>query len=126
MQTGHERIDGVLQPVYEFRHLTFQEYLAARGYVEEQYPGRDHGQALADVSGGHFEDEGWREVISFAAVLAGRKAEELMKKLIDACKLRDPVAMRKGQARHEPLGVLLHQCSRDEVQLTAPTLPRRF
>src|SRR5262249_20885814 len=50
MQTGHERIDGVLQPVYEFRHLTFQEYLAARGYVEEQYPGRDSGQSLAAVA----------------------------------------------------------------------------
>lgn len=122
MQTGHERIDGVLQPVYEFRHLTFQEYLAARGYVEEQYPGRESGLALADVLGRHFEDEGWREVIPLAAVLAGRKAEELMKKLIGACKLRDPSAMRKRQPRHEPLGVLLHQCIRDEVQLTAPTL----
>ena len=30
MQTGHERIDGELQAVYEFRHLTFQEYLTAR------------------------------------------------------------------------------------------------
>ena len=122
MQTGHERIDGVLQPVYEFRHLTFQEYLAARGYVEEQYPGRESGQTLADVLERHFEDERWREVIPLAAVLAGRKAEDLIKRLTTACERRDPNAMQKRQPRREPLGILLHQCIRDEVQLTAPTL----
>lgn len=122
MQTGHARIEGVLQPVYEFRHLTFQEYLAARGYVEEQFPGRDSGQALADVLEQHFEDERWREVIPLAAVLAGRKAEELMKRLHAACERRDPTTMRRAQPHRDLLGTLLHQCIRDEVQVTAPTL----
>lgn len=122
MQTGHERIKGVLDPVYEFRHLTFQEYLAARGYVEEQYPGRDSGHSLADVLERHFEDERWREVIPLAAVLAGRKAEELMKRLTVACERRNPDEIRRRQPEGEPLGVLLHQCIRDEVQVTAPTL----
>ena len=122
MQTGHERIDGVLQPVYEFRHLTFQEYLAARGYVEEQYPGRDLGQSLADVLERHFEDERWGEVIPLAAVLAGRKAEDLMKRLTAACERCNPEADKRGQGRRDPLDILLHQCVRDEVQITAPTL----
>ena len=81
MQTGHERTDDGLEPVYEFRHVAFQEYLAARGYVEEQYPGRDSGQSLADVLEPHFADESWQEVILLAALLAGRKAEELVKRL---------------------------------------------
>ena len=128
MQTGHERIDDVLQPVYEFRHLTFQEYLAARGYVDEQYPGRDSGQSLADVLERHFEDGRWREVIPLAAVLAGRKAEDLIKRLIAACERdhREADEQSPGTLEllepFEPLSILLYQCIRDEVWITAPTL----
>ena len=122
MQTGHERIEGVLEPVYEFRHLTFQEYLAARGYVEEQYPGRDSGQSLADVLERHFKDERWLEVIPLAAVLAGRKAEALVKRLTVTCERRNPKEDAKSQTSRDPLGALLLQCIRDEVQVTAPTL----
>jgi hypothetical protein len=123
MQTGHERTDGVLEPVYEFRHLTFQEYLAARGYVEEQYRGRDSGQSLADVLERHFEDEHWLEIVPLAAVLAGRKAEELIKRLIAVCKRRKrPQKTRPKNLEEDPLGILLQRCILDEVQVTGPTL----
>ena len=71
-----------LDQVYEFRHLTFQEYLAARGYVEEQYAGRDSGRSLGDLLEPYFNDERWQEVIPLAAVLAGRKAEGVIGRLI--------------------------------------------
>ena len=123
MQTGHERIDDELQPVYEFRHLTFQEYLAARGLVEEQYPGRDKGQSLAELLEPHFEDELWREVIPLAAVLAGRKAEPLIKLLTAVCEGRDrETAYAKPEDVSDPRVVLLRQCLLDEVQVTPPTL----
>jgi len=38
MVSGHEIEEGTLSPVYEFRHLTFQEYLAARAVVYGHYP----------------------------------------------------------------------------------------
>lgn len=117
MQTGIERIDGTLEPVYEFRHLTFQEYLAARGYVEEQYPGRNLGRSLADVLEPHFDDERWQEVIPLAAVLAGRRAEDLIKRLITASEQFNPV----GPKVQDPDG-LLYQCIQDEVQITVVTL----
>jgi len=110
IQTGHAKIDGELQPVFEFRHLTFQEYLTARGYVEEQYPGRNSDQTLAQILEQHFGDERWREVIPLAAVLAGRKAEDLMKRLTATCERQDTDKY------------LLQQCIRDEVQVTPPTL----
>ncbi len=123
MQTGHERIDGELQPIHEFRHLTFQEYLAARGLVEEQYPGRDEGQSLVELLEPHFEEERWREVIALASVLAGRKAEPLIKRLSELCAGRKRKNSYLGsQDVREPRVVLLRQCLLDEVQVSPPTL----
>lgn len=122
MQTGHEKIDDELQAIFEFRHLTFQEYLAARGYVEEQYPGRNDGKALSKMLEGHFSDERWREVISLAAVLAGRKAEDLIKKLTVACNQESAERSNLRVIGKDPLVNLLSQCIRDEVQVTQPTL----
>jgi hypothetical protein len=122
IQTGHDVIDGELQPVYEFRHLTFQEFLTARGYVEEQYPGRDAGHSLVDLLEPHFTDERWREVIPLAAVLAGRKAEVIIERLIRVCTGLQSKFDLNFQPIREPHVILLRQCLLDEVHVTAPTL----
>jgi hypothetical protein len=118
MQTGHEMSEGELQPVYEFRHLTFQEYLAARGYVEEQYPGRAEGKTLADILGPHLDHERWIEVVALSMVLAGRRAENMMRRLCDLCAQLGTQAYGRNRTRVN----LLTQCLLDEVQVTAPLL----
>lgn len=120
MQTGHERLDGDLQAVYEFRHLTFQEYLAARGFVEEQYPGRNDAHGLANLLEPHFKDEGWLQVIPLAAVLAGRRSEQIMKQLVAECANLEIVGFGPRTPRLQV--VLLRQCLLDEVQTPASTL----
>jgi hypothetical protein len=117
MQTGHASVDGELQPVYEFRHLTFQEYLAARGFVEEQYPGRNAGKTLTELLEPHFKDETWREVIPLAAVLAGRKAEPLIQRLTALC-----ADFPLDSIDRRPAAGLLLQCLLDEVSSSPETL----
>jgi hypothetical protein len=47
VEAGHTRHLGRLVPVYEFRHLTFQEYLAALALVDARFPGHREGSTLA-------------------------------------------------------------------------------
>ncbi|MCB9384916.1 MAG: NACHT domain-containing protein [Bryobacterales bacterium] len=134
MQTGVESIDGKVQPIYEFRHLTFQEYLAARGFVEEKYPGRDDGKNLADLLDPHFADQAWREVIPLAAVLAGRKAEGLVRRLMEwrinslriGKNIGEDADVSHSFERFGACTSLLRQCLADEVQVPAAILRSAF
>lgn len=49
MEAGRERIHGRLTPVYEFRHLTIQEYLASRALIDRVFPGVDPTKTLAQL-----------------------------------------------------------------------------
>lgn len=48
IQSGQVRRDGHLVPAYEFRHLTFQEYLAGLALVEGRFPGHIKSSRLAE------------------------------------------------------------------------------
>jgi predicted NACHT family NTPase len=47
-ETGEVRHHGDLVPVYEFRHLTFQEYLAGLALISGHFPGADRSRSLAE------------------------------------------------------------------------------
>jgi hypothetical protein len=51
VETGHEQHHGRPIAVYEFRHLTFQEYLAALALVEGRFPGHEPTNSLAERVG---------------------------------------------------------------------------
>ncbi|KUN19849.1 hypothetical protein AQJ23_35980 [Streptomyces antibioticus] len=51
VESGHVSHDGELIPVYEFRHLTFQEYLAGLALVARRYPDRNRQMSLAEQIG---------------------------------------------------------------------------
>jgi hypothetical protein len=81
MMTGHDVEDGQLVEFFEFRHLTFQEFLTARAMVEGWHPDRKETDTLATVLNPHFNREEWREVIPLAAVLGGKATEALIQGL---------------------------------------------
>lgn len=79
--TGWDVEDGRLVEFFEFRHLTFQEFLTARAMVEGWHPNRQNSDTLVSVLEPHFNKDQWREVIPLSAVLSGRRAEELIQRL---------------------------------------------
>src|SRR5262249_24123507 len=83
MMTGHDLEDGQLVGFFEFRHLTFQEFLTARAAVEGWHPGRGENDTLVTVLEPHFKEPEWFEVIPLAAVLGGKATELLIRRLTD-------------------------------------------
>ncbi len=114
MMTGHDVEDGQLVEFFEYRHLTFQEFLAARAMVEGWHPSRKEQDTLATVLEPHFEDEKWREVIPLAAVLGGKATEALIQRLTDN--------VRGKVASNETSFTVLGNCLADEAAARPETI----
>lgn len=118
MMTGLDVEDGQLLEFFEFRHLTFQEFLTARAMVEGWYPGRKDNETLADMLESHFNQEAWREVIPLAAVLGGKATEGLILRLTDLLAGIDPTKPVRA------LSTALLNCLADEAGATPQTIRR--
>lgn len=87
VEGGHTSENGKAVPFYQFRHLTFQEYLAAVAAVD--------GYTLSDERRGsplsalceHLLSDEWKEVIPMAAVLARMQAVPLLDALVAEAEL---------------------------------------
>lgn len=115
MLSGHEIEEGTLYPMYEFRHLTFQEYLTARAVVDGYYPDRKEDDTPLSILQPYLLNEQWKEVVPLVAVLAGRKIQPLILHLIDLCKKSDGRLLKSG--RRLPIAALLGQSILDEIQI---------
>lgn len=115
IMSGVDIVDGTLSEFYEFRHLTFQEYLTAMGLVEGWYPNRSHDDVVERLLMRYVGEAGWEEVIPLAAVLSGRKAENFIRELIGEL-------IQPTRERVELLA--LSRCLEDEVQITPDTARR--
>ncbi len=93
IQMGYEENDmGQMVATYEFSHLSFQEYLAAKAIVKQWTP-NSRDMNLLKALKPHMEEEHWREVIPLAAFLSGRDAQPLVEYLI---KLNEKYEVLKG------------------------------
>lgn len=81
LEGGHTTEGGKTVPFYQFRHLTFQEYLAAVAAVDGYTLSTDPAPpALGPLRDNLISDE-WKEVIPMAAVLARMQAGPLLEAL---------------------------------------------
>jgi HEAT repeat protein len=128
-ESGYVRRDGRLAPVFEFRHLTFQEYLSALALVRGHFPGRDRTRSVAgniavladglnasEVDADTSAADSWREPIRLAATICNDDE-------VDALLLAvlPPVAeVDNAEARV----VLAAECLEDEPHATDTTAER--
>jgi hypothetical protein len=117
MQTGYVRLDDELQRSYQFQHLVFQDYLTALGLVNEWQPGREEPRSLVERLEPHLDDDKWREIIPLAVVLAGRRADQVLQRLIQRS-LEPTNAIEPFDTR----AFILRQCLLDEAQMGPDTL----
>src|ERR1043166_4459235 len=116
MMTGLDVEDGRLVEFFEFRHLTFQEFLTARAMVQGWHPGRKDGDTLVTVLEPYFGEEEWREVIPLAAALGGKATEALIQRLTELASSPDTVTNRTA------LILLIGSCLADEVAARPETI----
>jgi energy-coupling factor transporter ATP-binding protein EcfA2 len=121
ISVGKTKVGGTLETVYEFRHLTFQEYLAARGYVKEQHARRPDEPRLVDILSPNFTNENWAEVIPLAAVLAEHKANAIIQELLATCDAWNILDAKEKKGFDDPHFVLA-QCIVDEVLILPKTM----
>jgi energy-coupling factor transporter ATP-binding protein EcfA2 len=114
MMTGHSVEDGQLVEFFEFRHLTFQEFLAARAAVQGWHHSAQDAQTLASALEPHLNDEAWREVVPLAAAMGGKAADALIRTLTERVK-----ALQSGgdsvAPEIDPLCLVLGNCLADEA-----------
>jgi hypothetical protein len=84
VEAGHQLEGSGAVPFYQFRHLTFQEYLAAVAAVNGNYLEYNETDTVLTPLSDHLTAEEWKEVIPMSAVLAGKQAQTIIGALVEA------------------------------------------
>jgi hypothetical protein len=82
LEAGHQVENGRAVPFYQFRHLTFQEYLTALAIVDGNYDGYDAKAPIIKPIRARLLSDEWKEVVPMTAVLAGKRADSVIKELV--------------------------------------------
>jgi len=82
VEAGRQLEGGKIVRFYQFRHLTFQEYLAAVAAAEGHFPNYKEGNTVLTPVQSFLKNEEWKEVIPMAAVLAKKRAEPIISALV--------------------------------------------
>ncbi len=83
VEAGHQLEDKQTVPFYQFRHLTFQEYLTAVAVAEGNYLEYKKTDTVLNPLAKYLLTDEWKEVIPMAAVLARKQAEQLLVALVE-------------------------------------------
>jgi len=124
IMTGHKRLgSGNLTAIYEFLHLSFQEYLTAKAIVKGYLPQSDSSVNVLHIIEPHINKESWKEIIPLIAVLLERDTKNLIEYLISESKT---IALAKvGKeivSRDSLIPSLLGSCLANEIQINPELL----
>lgn len=123
IMSGHEQLDdNSIIPVYEFLHLSFQEYLTAKAIVEKSLPSDLHNESILNILKPHILKENWKEIIPLVAVLSKRDNKELIRYLIDESKISANNKVKKKESSQKYPPLLLGNCIANEIQISPELL----
>lgn len=121
IQKGYEETEtGKTEEVYEFQHLTFQEYLAAYAVVNHCCPGQQEEDTCGAVLKPYLSDTTLKETVALAAILNRFCAKELADEIIER------LASEVGFEEKAQLRALLLQFAADEVPLKDDVIDKIF
>ncbi len=123
IMAGHKRLDsGSLTAVYEFLHLSFQEYLTAKAIVKKFIPQSDIESKVVDIIKPNVNNENWKEVIPLAAVLLERDTKDLIEYLIAESRLVAAQEKEERKRQEKLAPSLLGSCLANEIQINPDLL----
>ncbi|MDR0494784.1 MAG: NACHT domain-containing protein [Treponema sp.] len=123
IMSGHKRLDtGQLSAIYEFLHLSFQEYLTAKAIVKKYIPLSDISNEIVDIIKHRVNNENWKEVIPLVAVLLERDCKDLIEYLIHESKRIANKKQEELTGEDRLISSLLGSCLENEVQITPDLL----
>ena len=86
IMSGHQLVDDEIIPVYEFLHLSFQEYLTAKAVVEKYLPEEISDKNTLTIIKPYIVKENWKEITPLVIVLSKRESKSLVEYFINSCK----------------------------------------
>jgi hypothetical protein len=123
VEAGYQLDGARAVPFYQFRHLTFQEHLAAVAAAGGHYIGYQIGDTLLTPLAPHLTAEEWKEVVPMAAVLAKKQAEPLIASLVAQSEPSRAKLEEGEEYQTSPAPVArLAQCLAEEAEASTETL----
>ncbi len=121
IMSGHKRDKlGNLTQIYEFLHLSFQEFLTAKAIVKKYITSEDANLEVVELMKPHASAENWKEVVPLVAVLLERDCKMLISFLVNEARKKN---QKKKTRRHlTPFELLIGSCLAYEVQVTPEIL----
>lgn len=123
IMSGHKQLeDSSIIPIYEFLHLSFQEYLTAKAVVEKSLPSNLHNKLNLEILKPYILKENWKEIIPLVAVLSKRDNKGLVEYLINESKKSATIKKQRRQDEHKYPPSLLGNCIANEIQINPKLL----
>lgn len=123
IMSGHKKLSsGQITPIYEYLHLSFQEYLTAKAVVDKYIPKKDAKKSILSILKPHVENEAWKEIFPLVAVLSKRETKELIEYFVGESKKYAEEESKPGNRKKRMLPELLGNCIASEIQINPELL----